>query len=60
MTDHPYQKYDGTVAWKAIYGALEQLVLNDDIEERTPREYLVGYLIKSLADAGVVIGVERK
>jgi hypothetical protein len=59
MTDHPYVKYDGTAAWKAIYAALEQLVLNDDIQEQTPREYIVGYIIKSLANAGVAIGVER-
>jgi hypothetical protein len=41
---HPYEKLEGTPLWSALDMAINGLVLNKDIVERTPRPYIVGYL----------------
>jgi hypothetical protein len=39
-------------AWKIIDSALADLESNDDLELRTARRYVIGYLIQQLAERG--------
>lgn len=48
----PYEGLKGLPAWKVLEAAIEDLVKNDDIEERTQRDYIVGYLVKVLSNSG--------
>jgi hypothetical protein len=48
---HPYEALKETDLWVIIGGAIEDLVSNQDILENTPREYIVGYLVKKLVEA---------
>jgi hypothetical protein len=47
---HPYQQFVGTKQWSALDHALEELIENHDLEERTGREYIVGFLCQALAE----------
>ncbi len=47
---HPYQAYEGTKLWRSIDKAITSLVKNGDLSEQTRREYIVGYLVKSVSD----------
>lgn len=42
-------EFEGTPLWKALEKGIADLVQNLDVEERTRREYIVGYLCKMLA-----------
>ncbi len=50
---HPYAEFDGTDLWKVLDEALTALVENSDIEERTARAYIVGYLANRLISSGL-------
>ena len=43
---HPYARWEGTQLWKAVEKAVEGLVENQDLIEKAPREYVVGYICK--------------
>ncbi|MFB5086359.1 hypothetical protein PGC35_03920 [Psychrobacillus sp. PGGUH221] len=43
---HPYEIFEGTNLWDIINKGINDLVENNDIEETTQREYIVGYLCK--------------
>ena len=45
----PYEKYQGSDLWKTIERAIADLVRNGDLEEKTSRKYIVGYLCKKLS-----------
>ncbi len=47
---HPYKEYEGTKLWKTIDKAIDDLVENQDLEETTPRSYIVGYLCKKISE----------
>lgn len=47
---HLYEKYKNTELWKKLDEALDELVENQDIEEITKREYIVGYICKKLIE----------
>ena len=49
LPSHPYCEYEGTPLWRALDKGIADLVENQDLEERTRREYFVGYLCKLLA-----------
>jgi hypothetical protein len=49
VPSHPYREYEGTPLWRALNKGIADLVENQDLEERTRREYIVGYLCKLLA-----------
>ena len=51
---HPYHQYEGTQSWKIVDTAISDLAANQDIKETTARGYIVGYLVKSLAESGVL------
>lgn len=46
--EHPYVLYENTQNWKLLSGAIEDLVKNSDLIERTNRAHIVGYLCKIL------------
>lgn len=48
--NHPYQEYEGHAAWDIVEQAVNDLIENGDLEAITPRAYIVGYMIKRLAD----------
>jgi hypothetical protein len=52
--NHPYCKYEAGLAWKIVDEAIADLVANQDIRETTPRQYIVGYLVKALVEGGVI------
>jgi len=41
---HPYVRWEGTPLWKAIERAVADLGKNQDLIEKAPREYIVGYM----------------
>lgn len=41
---HPYEIFEETPLWDIINKGINDLVENNDIEETTQREYIVGYL----------------
>ncbi|UPW84717.1 hypothetical protein [Lysinibacillus sp. Ag94] len=47
--NHPYKKYETTELWHIISEAIGELVANQNIEEMTSREYIVGYLCAKLS-----------
>ncbi|MFJ6210843.1 hypothetical protein [Lysinibacillus sp. NPDC092081] len=42
--NHPYKKYENTELWNIIWETIDELVANQDVEEMTSREYIVGCL----------------
>lgn len=48
---HPYEQFEGTPLWEAINKGLDDLGENNDIEETTSREYIVGYLCKLINES---------
>lgn len=48
---HPYKQFENTRLWNVINKAIEELVENDDIEEKTQREYIVGYISKLINES---------
>ncbi|MEH7505083.1 hypothetical protein V7152_24240 [Neobacillus drentensis] len=48
---HPYKQFENTSLWKTINKAIEDLVENDDIEEKTQREKIVGYICKLINES---------
>jgi hypothetical protein len=51
MSSHPYKHLEGRPEWKVLDRALSDLGKNGDLQELTPRPYLVGYLLKCLLDS---------
>lgn len=48
---HPYEQFEDTSLWEAINKGLDDLVENNDIEETTSREHIVGYLCKLINES---------
>ena len=52
---HPYQGYEKLRVWKVLSKGIKDLEANGDIEEKTARRYIVGYLSQLLLESGVVL-----
>ena len=50
MKKFPYSIYKNSVYWKIVDQSIDDLVRNQDIEEQTPRHYIVGYIVKKLEE----------
>ena len=48
--EHPYKELESLVVWRTIDKAISDLEENQDLALKTPREYIVGYLCKSLIE----------
>jgi hypothetical protein len=46
--EHPYKEFEQTQLWELIEKALDELITNRDIELTTRKEYVVGYICKTL------------
>ncbi|WP_368915102.1 hypothetical protein [Exiguobacterium acetylicum] len=44
----PYDEYQETALWQSISETINELIDNDDLEERTTHEHIVGYLYSKL------------
>jgi hypothetical protein len=51
---HPYREFEQTPLWRAIDIAVAELEQNNDVELRTTREHVIGYLCRLLAAQGTV------
>ncbi len=47
---HPYAKFEGSVLWRTVEKAVAALAKNEDIQELTAREYIVGFICKTVVD----------
>jgi hypothetical protein len=52
---HPYVEFEGTPLWRATKKALSDLEANQDLALIEWHQYVVGYVCKKLATAGVVV-----
>jgi hypothetical protein len=50
MQEYPYKKFENTELWKIIDESIDNLVNNQDLEEKTIRKYIVGYLVKRIEE----------
>lgn len=48
--EHTYKEFEGLVVWKTIDKAIAELEENQDLVLKTPREYVIGYLCKTLIE----------
>ncbi|MEI7833886.1 MAG: hypothetical protein WCJ56_11905 [bacterium] len=48
---HPYEEYENSELWIIVEKALEELVRNKDIILCTRKEYIIGYLLKSIMNS---------
>ena len=48
--EHAYKEFEGLVVWKTIDKAIAELEENQDLVLKTPREYVIGYLCRSLIE----------
>ena len=53
-SEFTYEKFKSTIIWNVVNRAVDDLVENTDIEEKTDRAYIVGYLCKSLFESGLI------
>ena len=56
---HPYMEFESHPAWKVLDEGITNLLENHDLEEKTSRSYVVGYLLRHLFDAKLLKNVER-
>ena len=50
MKNHPYRQFEDTNNWRIIESSLNELIINNDIELLTPKEYVIGYICMRLAN----------
>ena len=46
---HPYKEYEQTYLWELIDNAVNDLEKNQDIVLTTQKEYIIGYICKSIS-----------
>jgi hypothetical protein len=50
---HPYEKLQSMPIWNLVDQAIAALLKNGDIELTTGREYVVGYICKTVVESSV-------
>lgn len=50
---HPYRAHEKDEIWRALEKGIKALAKNGDLEERTARTHIVGYLTRMLKEAGI-------
>lgn len=50
METEIYNEFKNTKIWEVLDQGIQNLIDNQDIEEKTNREYLIGYLLKLLKE----------
>ena len=51
---NPYNKFTNSKLWQVISNALDDLIKNQDIKERTNKEYVIGYLCKKIIESKII------
>ncbi|MGB7157273.1 MAG: hypothetical protein WBD40_04350 [Tepidisphaeraceae bacterium] len=51
--NHPYRAFEKDEIWRALEKGIKALAKNGDLEERTARTHIVGYLTRLLKEAGI-------
>ena len=46
-----YGEFEDSRAWQVVERAISDLAENQDLDETTPRYFIVGYLVKALSEA---------
>ena len=54
MPSHTYKEFEGTLVWREIEAAIDDLVENRDLTVSTAEEYVIGYHCKLLKDKGLL------
>jgi hypothetical protein len=49
---HPYEVFEADPLWNVVSDAMQNLAKNGDVAEQTAREYIVGYIVKSMRESG--------
>lgn len=49
---HLYEEYEDTVLWESVVNAINDLIENQDLEVKTKKEYVVGYICKMITEQG--------
>jgi len=52
--NHPYKRYESSPAWTVLWDAIGELVANQDLQETTRREYIVGFVLQRLSTSGML------
>ena len=60
MNGHPYREFEELRVWKVLSKGLNDLQANGDIEEKTARSYLIGYLSKLLVESDLLVETTRQ
>jgi len=55
---NPYTRYQKDEIWRVLEKGIKALVKNGDLEEKTARTHIVGYLTQALREAGVAAGIQ--
>ena len=50
---HPYSQFEHSPLWRVIEEAVHDLATNGDVELKTARRYVVGYLCQQIFEAGL-------
>jgi hypothetical protein len=50
---NPYSRYEKDEIWRVLEKGIKALVKNGDLEEKTARAHIVGYLTQALREAGI-------
>jgi hypothetical protein len=51
--NHPYTEFEETNLWKFIDKAIDDLIENQDIKLTTKKEYVVGYICKTIKEKNI-------
>jgi len=54
--DHPYKKFEKDELWRVLNKGIGALAKNGDLEEKTARTHVVGYLVKLLRETSALNG----
>ena len=52
--DFPYKPLISHRAWQILDEAISELESNDDLELHTDKKYVIGYLVQTLLEAGLL------
>ena len=56
----PYSEFSETRLWLVLSGAIDELVANRDLEEKTARRYIIGYIARCLSENDLLSSAARE
>ena len=54
MNKYPYSELENTKSWNVVDQAINDLILNGDLEEKTSRKYIVGYIVQCITNNDIL------